>query len=98
MMAYGGTLRGDLLRYRIVRAAAPDGSIRALCFLESADACAGEAARGLKVPMHPLPDNSDKVLTVAGKTIRIVTLRFVDPAAAATRAIGHWGRPIKSSR
>lgn len=93
LMVYGGTLRGDVLRDRIVAAAAADGSVRTLCFLESVTACANMAAGGLKTPMVPAGEDPGKVMTVAGKTIRIVTLRFVDPTTAAMPAIGPWGHP-----
>ncbi|HEY4093130.1 MAG TPA: hypothetical protein VGN46_16580 [Luteibacter sp.] len=94
-VAYGGAMRGRDLRDRVAAMASPDGTIRALCFLDTPQACAGQASNGLKTPMTPVAGDPGKVVTTGGKTVLILALRFVDPAAARRPAIGPWGRPYK---
>ncbi|GGA11264.1 hypothetical protein GCM10011408_35770 [Dyella caseinilytica] len=88
---YGGAKRGEALRDTLWKISKSEGSLRALCFLDSTEACAEAASNGLKANMLAVP-HTERMLDAKGKPLLLLELRFADQNNRLPN-ITAWGQP-----
>lgn len=74
---YGGAQRGHVLRKTLWKISKSQGSLRTLCFLDSAEACVEAASMGIKAFMLAVP-HTERVVDAEGRPLLFLELRFAD--------------------
>jgi hypothetical protein len=89
-VVYGGTKRGHVLRKRLWQISRSQGSLRTLCFLDNAEACAESASRSLKAYLSAVP-GTERILGTNGKPLLLLDLRFSNQNNPLP-PIANWGQ------